>query len=222
MRDLQPAIFWGGTGHAVVLNDFLAEAGYRLVALFDNDPAVVSPLEGIPLYHGRAGFDRWRAAHAVAGLHVAVAIGGARGCTRRTIGDDLVAAGLTPLTLVHPRAVVCASAPMGEGCHVLAGAVLCAGAVFGRWCILNTAASVDHECRLGDGVHIGPGATVAGRVEIENDVFVGAGAVVLPRLRIGQGAIVGAGAVVTHDVPAGTIVAGNPAHYMRDVETDER
>jgi len=36
---------------------------------------------------------------------------------------------------------------------------------------------------------------------------------------IGENAIVGAGSVVTHDVPANTIVAGNPAKVLRSVRT---
>ena len=37
---------------------------------------------------------------------------------------------------------------------------------------------------------------------------------------IGENAIVGAGSVVTKDVPAGTIVAGNPARVLRTLETE--
>jgi len=43
---------------------------------------------------------------------------------------------------------------------------------------------------------------------------IGSGAVILPGLEIGEGALVGAGAVVTRDVPAGAVVAGNPARLV--------
>lgn len=46
---------------------------------------------------------------------------------------------------------------------------------------------------------------------IEDDVFVGARAIVLKGVHIGKGAVVAAGAVVVKDVPAYTIVGGNPA-----------
>jgi maltose O-acetyltransferase len=48
-------------------------------------------------------------------------------------------------------------------------------------------------------------------VRIGQDVWLGAGAMILPGVTIGDGAVVAAGAVVTHDVHAGSIVAGVPA-----------
>jgi len=51
---------------------------------------------------------------------------------------------------------------------------------------------------------------------IENDVWVGRQTIILPGCkRIGNGAIIGAGSVVTKDVPAFTIVGGNPAKKIK-------
>jgi phosphonate metabolism protein (transferase hexapeptide repeat family) len=52
-------------------------------------------------------------------------------------------------------------------------------------------------------------------VHIGHDVWIGHGAVVLPGRSIGTGAVVAAGAIVTREVPAYTIVAGNPARIIR-------
>jgi acetyltransferase-like isoleucine patch superfamily enzyme len=53
-------------------------------------------------------------------------------------------------------------------------------------------------------------------IVIEDYVWIATRAMVLPGVHIGQGAVVGAGSVVTKNVTAGTIVAGNPAKFIRN------
>jgi acetyltransferase-like isoleucine patch superfamily enzyme len=54
---------------------------------------------------------------------------------------------------------------------------------------------------------------------VKKGATIGSGATILANLTIGEHAIVGAGSVVTRDVPADTIVAGNPARVLRRVAT---
>lgn len=50
---------------------------------------------------------------------------------------------------------------------------------------------------------------------IGENCFIGGRSLILPGVKIGGGSIVGAGSVVTKDVPAGTVVAGNPARILQ-------
>lgn len=66
--------------------------------------------------------------------------------------------------------------------------------------------------------HGEPGASAP--VVIEDDVFIGARAIILKGVTLGRACVVGAGAVVTKDVPAETIVVGNPAKAKRRPSAD--
>jgi acetyltransferase-like isoleucine patch superfamily enzyme len=52
---------------------------------------------------------------------------------------------------------------------------------------------------------------------IRKGAKIGANATLLPGVIVGENALVGAGAVVVRDVPAGAVVAGNPARVIRTV-----
>jgi acetyltransferase-like isoleucine patch superfamily enzyme len=68
--------------------------------------------------------------------------------------------------------------------------------------------------------------TPSGELQTENDwkveptliktgASIGSGSTILANVTIGENAIVGAGSVVTKNVPANTVVAGNPAKVLR-------
>jgi carbonic anhydrase/acetyltransferase-like protein (isoleucine patch superfamily) len=71
---------------------------------------------------------------------------------------------------------------------------------------------------VGEGSGLSPGVIVLGRAVIGRHVFVGARATILPGSVVGDDAIVAAGAVVSGEVPAGAVVAGNPAKVVTTVE----
>lgn len=54
-----------------------------------------------------------------------------------------------------------------------------------------------------------------GPVVIEDNVWIGDKATILPNVKLGKGCVVAANAVVTKDMPAFSIVAGNPARVVK-------
>lgn len=55
-------------------------------------------------------------------------------------------------------------------------------------------------------------------IKICNDAWIGMNVTILKGVTIGEGAIVGACSVVTKDVPEWTVVAGNPAHVVKELK----
>jgi len=90
---------------------------------------------------------------------------------------------------------------------------------------------IGERCLIGDtyhdytdpDAHILQQAVAPRKVTIERGAHFGLNVIVMPGVTIGEQALVGAGAVVTRDVPARTVVVGNPARVVRryDEEREE-
>jgi acetyltransferase-like isoleucine patch superfamily enzyme len=101
---------------------------------------------------------------------------------------------------------------IGEYVYINAGA----GVKIGRDVLIAPSSHItDTNHRTAPGQLLRNQGRVSVPIHIGDDVWIGAGAKVLSGVQIGDGAIVAAGAVVTEDVPAGAIVGGVPAKFIR-------
>lgn len=55
---------------------------------------------------------------------------------------------------------------------------------------------------------------------VKKGASIGSGATIMSKVVIGENSIVGAGSMVISDVPANSIVAGNPARLLRSMENE--
>ena len=107
----------------------------------------------------------------------------------------------------------------------------------GKCCKISSHTFICEGVTIEDNVFIGHGVTfindsypratnAEGNLQTEADwkveltvvkkgASIGSGATILSHISIGENAIVGAGSVVTNEVPANSIVAGNPARVLR-------
>jgi acetyltransferase-like isoleucine patch superfamily enzyme len=60
-------------------------------------------------------------------------------------------------------------------------------------------------------------SVIAKPIVIERNVWIAAGAIIIGGVTVGENAVVAAGSVVTKDVPANTLVGGNPARVIRSI-----
>jgi sugar O-acyltransferase (sialic acid O-acetyltransferase NeuD family) len=200
-------VIYGAGGHGAVVADAATLAGHEVVGFLDDGRAV-----GDTLAFGRVlgGAGWWRAHPEV---QVVLAVGD--NLTRLRLAEQLRRDGVSPLTVVHPSAVISRAASLGAGVVALALAVVNAGASIGAGAIINTAAVVEHDVNVGEYAHVSPNATLAGAASLGALSQLGAGACVLPGIRVGSRCLIGAGAVVTRVVSDGAVCAGVPARVKR-------
>ena len=58
-------------------------------------------------------------------------------------------------------------------------------------------------------------------VHIKQGAWIGANATILPGVTVGKYAVVAAGSIVTKDVPDYTVVAGNPAKVIKELDKEK-
>ncbi len=88
---------------------------------------------------------------------------------------------------------------------------------FGANCLLGPGVGVYAATHPLDAEARAAGLERAEPVTVGNDVWLGGRAVLTPGVTVGDRAVVAAGAVVVDDVPADTLVGGNPAVPIREL-----
>lgn len=119
----------------------------------------------------------------------------------------------------------------GASIYVAPGAKL---VLHGGWSFLNTNSTLNcfchieigKRCSISDNVSItdsdshcidGGKDRATAPIIIGDHVWIGKNAVILKGVTIGNGAVIGAGSIVTKDVPANSVVAGNPAKLIKEI-----
>ena len=132
---------------------------------------------------------------------------------------------------------------IGDGTKIGTFVEVQKGATIGRNCKVSSHTFICEGVHIQDNVFVGhnvtfindlyPRATTDdGKMQTEDDwscitttieegVSIGSSATILCGIVIGKNAIIGAGSVVTRDVEPNTVVAGNPASFIRYISEDK-
>jgi sugar O-acyltransferase (sialic acid O-acetyltransferase NeuD family) len=217
-------LIWGGGGHGSAVADLVRSLGHSLAGFVDRDPAkigrVVEPGGSRVVMSEEQLRESLQAQGGLPRNVDALALGVGDNAVREQCFRALDSVPVPPL--VHPSAIVSASAVLGRGTVVFPGAIVNAAAVIGSAVIVNSGAIVEHDCAVDDVVHISPGAVLGGGVRVGARSWIGLGASVIQGVAIGVDAIIGAGSVIIRDVPAHCTVVGNPGRLLSQGSGVER
>lgn len=139
---------------------------------------------------------------------------------RRKVAEQLIARGAEFLTLVHPAAIVAASAVIGEGSILCPYAVASDSCRVGRFVAMNYHTSLGHDAVAGDYAVLSPYSTLGGNARIEHDAFLGLHASVGPGKTVGARSKVSANSCVLTSAPCDSLVFGVPGKIGRHVSVD--
>ena len=108
---------------------------------------------------------------------------------------------------------------LGDDVYINAGCKIldCGRVEIGPKSMLGPAVQIYTAIHPVDPVERATGVETAAAITLGRNVWIGGAAVICPGVTIGENSVVGAGAVVVKDVPADTVVVGNPAQAVRTV-----
>lgn len=199
---------FGASGHGKVIAEAALLSGWKEVFFFDDAWPKAANNSHWPIIGGfkelLSNWDDYDGA--------IVAIGDNK--TRQEKSLELIEAGITLVTIVHPSATVSDFSQIGVGCFIAANSVLNVDTVINDLTIVNSSAVIEHDCKIGEACHISPAAALAGGVSIGNRTWVGINSSVRQEIKIGNDVIVGAGSVVVKDLPPSVRVVGNPVREL--------
>ena len=137
--------------------------------------------------------------------------------TRFETGLELIKNNANLINFIHPE-INLDLVTLGIGNYIQEQVDLQADVSIGNNSSVYACSFVAHNTRIGNSVIVTGGCHIAGGVNIEDGAYVGTGAVIIPNITVGKWSVIGAGAVVLKDVPPYSVVVGNPARVIKNVE----
>lgn len=107
---------------------------------------------------------------------------------------------------------------IGRGCVFYGNVSISVNCKIGDGVLLNQGCNIGHDVVIGNYTVIMPNTGISGACKIGEEVSIGGHAFLIPGKKIGNRATIAAGSIVFTNVREGSLVLGNPAKRMKELE----
>jgi sugar O-acyltransferase (sialic acid O-acetyltransferase NeuD family) len=161
---------------------FTVDAGYRTQEQFHGTPVIEWP--------------EMQSRFTPADTDCFVAVGYRTMRRRRTVHEQVMAAGYGGINLVSPASHVASNVHMGENNLILSGVVIEPGVQLGANNVIWSNATVCHDTVIGSHNFLAANVTLGGYTRLGDANFIGFSATVLHHIAIGNDTLIGAQSLV--------------------------
>ena len=137
---------------------------------------------------------------------------------RLSIGRNTLIEGLCAICTWHGDVILQDGASIGIGSIVMGPVLIGEGSACSQNCFISGQSHHYEDVSknfLRQGVH-------TSQVVIGKNVWIGANSIILPGVKIGDNSVIGAGSTITEDVPAYSVVAGNPSKIIKQYDSKSK
>ena len=192
----------------MVIDSIRREGKYEILGIIDTAENIGKDVTGVVIIGSDADIAKISKDESAKFIITVGSVGSPE--TRIRLFEAAYTAGLMPVNVIDPTAVVSKGAHVGLGNYIGVRVVLNTGATIENNVIINTGAIIEHDCVIGDSVHIAPGVVLSGGVTVGRGSHIGTGAVVIQGVKIGENTLIGAGSVVVGNIDGNLTAYGNP------------
>lgn len=202
----------GGTSRDIV--DIVDELGFECMGFLDDDQSKLgSVVKGYKI------IGSLKEAHNYQDVHFINGIGNPSNFMQKE--KIISSSGLLEkdfITLIHPSASISKNASIGLGTVIFQNVVVASNARIGNHVVILPNSVINHDDWIEDYSIIASGVCISGYVKIGKSCYLGAGSLIKEGLKVGDNSLIGMGSVVLDDIPAGNVVVGNPAKFLRIIQ----
>lgn len=133
---------------------------------------------------------------------------------------DIISKSQIPLesfeTIIHPSASVSKLSSLGFGTVILQNVSVTSNIIIGNHVIILPNSVISHDNIIGDYSCIAAGVCISSHVNVGESCYLGSNSTIIGNVSLGKHCLIGMGSVVLDDVARNSVVAGNPAKFIKE------